>query len=151
MKKLPLICVVSLPMSIMAEVAKYFYQDWEFAKWIGVAIAVDTILGLWKHYVQKDASSEAFFAKFGKKIAIYILLLILANVLMNITVNGSQVGPTQWIGTYICVFMVVREAFSCVENIQAIFPIFPAAFIKRLKDFNERGEYINEENNEDTD
>lgn len=151
MKKLPLISVVSLPMSILADVARYFYQDWEFAKWIGVAIAVDTILGIWKHFVQKDASSEAFFAKFGKKIAIYILLLVLANVLMNLTINGSQVGPTQWIGTYICVAMIVREAFSCVENIQAIFPIFPTAFIKKLKDFNEKGEYIIEKSNEDPD
>ena len=38
--------------------------------------------------------------------------------------------------------MMVREIFSCVENIQAIYPIFPTSFVKRLKDFNDRGEYI---------
>ena len=78
------------------------------------------------------------------KIAIYIVLLILSNVLSNYTVQGSVVGATQWIGTYLCVFMMVREAFSCVENIQAIYPILPPSFVKRLKDFNDRGEYTSE-------
>ncbi|MBR3031344.1 MAG: bacteriophage holin [Bacteroidales bacterium] len=141
MKRMTPVFVVSLPISIFADLGQYFYQDWEFAKWIGVAVAVDTFLGVWKHMVRKDASSEAFFSKFCKKIVIYILLLILANVLSHVTVNGSAVGPTQWIGTYICVFMLVREAFSCVENIQSVYPIFPASFVKRLKDFNEKGEY----------
>ena len=141
MKRKLLVSVVSVPLSVLADVGRYFYQDWEFAKWIGVAVAVDTVLGVWKHLVHKDASSETFFSKFCKKIVIYILLLILANVLSNVTVNGSAVGPTQWIGTYICVFMLVREAFSCVENIQAVYPIFPASFVKRLKDFNDKGEY----------
>lgn len=141
MKRKLLVSVVSVPLSILADVGRYFYQDWEFAKWIGVAVAVDTVLGVWKHLVHKDASSETFFSRFCKKIVIYILLLILANVLSNVTVNGSAVGPTQWIGTYICVFMLVREAFSCVENIQAVYPIFPASFVKRLKDFNDKGEY----------
>ena len=141
MKRKLLVSVVSVPLSVLADVGRYFYQDWEFAKWIGVAVAVDTFLGVWKHLVHKDASSETFFSKFCKKIVIYILLLILTNVLQHVTVNGSAVGPTQWIGTYICVFMLVREAFSCVENIQAVYPIFPASFVKRLKDFNDKGEY----------
>ena len=38
--------------------------------------------------------------------------------------------------------MMVRECFSCVENIQAIYPIFPTSFVRRLKDFNDKGEYI---------
>ena len=66
----------------------------------------------------------------------------LPNVLANFKVNGSVVGTTQWIGTYLCVFMMVRECFSCVENIQAIYPIFPTSFVRRLKDFNDKGEYI---------
>lgn len=142
MKKLPMISIVSLPLTIMVDLSRYLYQDWEFAKWIGIAVLIDTILGVIKHLVHKDASSESFFTKFGKKIAIYILLLILSNVLTNYTVHGSIVGATQWIGTYLCVFMMVRECFSCVENIQAIYPILPASFVKRLKDFNDKGEYI---------
>ena len=144
MKKLPMISIVSLPLSIVADFSRYLYQDWEFAKWIAVAIVVDTVLSVWKHLIHKDASSEQFFSKFCKKIVVYILLLILSNVLSNFTVHGSVVGATQWIGTYLCVFMMVREVFSCVENIQAIYPILPASFVRRLKDFNDKGEYINQ-------
>ena len=142
MKKLPMISIVSMPLSIVADFSRYLYQDWEFAKWIGIAVILDTILGVVKHLLHKDASSESFFSKFGQKIAVYIVLLILSNVLTNYTVQGSIVGTTQWIGTYLCVFMMVREGFSCVENIQAIYPIFPTSFVRRLKDFNDKGEYI---------
>ena len=141
-----MIFTVSLPLSIVADLSRYLYQDWEFAKWIGITVVLDTILGVIKHLLHKDASSESFFSKFGKKIAIYIVLLILSNILSNYTVQGSVVGATQWIGTYLCVFMMVREGFSCVENIQAIYPILPVAFVKRLKDFNDRGEYTSNPN-----
>lgn len=137
-----MISIVSMPLSIVADFSRYLYQDWEFAKWIGIAVILDTIFGVVKHLLHKDASSESFFSKFGKKIAVYIVLLILSNVLTNYTVQGSIVGTTQWIGTYLCVFMMVREGFSCVENIQAIYPIFPTSFVRRLKDFNDKGEYI---------
>ena len=137
-----MISLVSLPLSIVADCSRYLYQDWEFAKWIAVAVILDTVLGVITHLLHKDASSESFFSKFGKKIAVYIVLLILSNVLTNYTVQGSIIGPTQWIGTYLCVFMMVREGFSCVENIQAIYPIFPTSFVRRLKDFNDKGEYI---------
>lgn len=141
MKKLPMISLISLPLSILANCSRYLYQDWEFARWI--AVALDTVLGVIKHLLHKDVSSESFFSRFGKKIAVYIVLLILSNVLTNYTVQGSIIGPTQWIGSYLCVFMMVREGFSCVENIQAIYPILPTSFVRRLKDFNDRGEYIN--------
>lgn len=134
--------LLALPLSIGAEIMKYVYQDWEFAKWIGVAVAIDTLIGLLKHLVHKDASSENFFAKFSKKIAVYILLLILSNILTNFTVNGSNVGTTDWMGTYLCTYMLVREAISVMENANAIIPIFPKSLIKRFKDFNDKGEYI---------
>lgn len=143
MRKLPLITIVSLPMSMLVE-WKYLFQDWEFAKWIGVAVVVDTVLGVWKHLIHKDANSETFFARFGKKIAVYIMLMILSNVAENCKVAGESVGAMRYVGTYLCVFMLVREVFSCVENIQAIYPILPKSFVQRLKDFNDDGDYIGE-------
>ena len=137
-----MIAITSLPITIVAEGLQYVYQDWEFAKWIAVAGVIDTFLGVWKHLIHTDASSESFFSRFGKKIVIYVLLLMLSNIATHATVGGTVVGPMQWVGTYICVFMLVREIFSCVENIQAIYPIFPLSFVKRLKDFNDRGEYV---------
>ncbi len=137
-----MISVVSLPLSIVVDFSRFLFQDWEFAKWIAGTVILDTVLGLVKHLMLKDASSGSLFGKFGKKIGIYIVLLILSNILTNYTVQGNIVGATQWIGSYLCVFMMVREGFSCVENIQAIYPIFPTSFVRRLKDFNDSGEYI---------
>ncbi len=137
-----MISVVSLPLSIVVDFSRFLFQDWEFAKWIAGAVILDTVLGLVKHLMLKDASSGSLFGKFGKKIGIYIVLLILSNILTNYTVQGNIVGATQWIGSYLCVFMMVREGFSCVENIQAIYPIFPTSFVRRLKDFNDSGEYV---------
>lgn len=67
-----MISIVSWPLTIVVYISHYFYQDWEFAKWIAVAIVVDTFLSLWKHLLHKDASSGCFFGKFSKKIGIYI-------------------------------------------------------------------------------
>lgn len=130
-------------MTVVVNILKYIYQDWEFAKWIAIAIIVDTILGIAKHWIHQDISSEAFWAKFAKKIFVYMMLLITSNVLSNYTVNGHVVGATQWIGEYLCVVMLIREAISIFENVNAIMPMVPAWLLKRLKDFNENGEYIN--------
>ena len=137
-----MIAITSLPLTVVMEGTQYLFQDWEFAKWIAVAIAIDTILGVWKHLIHKDASSESFFSRFTKKIIIYMFLMILSNFASHATVPGNVVSPRQWMGDYLCVFMMVREVFSIIENIQAIYPIFPTSFVKRLKDFNDRGEYI---------
>lgn len=132
----------AMPLTISVELLKYIYQDWEFAKWIGVAVVVDTLLGIAKHWVHKDASSEDFWVKFSKKIVVYIGLLIMANLLTNYTVGGNVVGTTQWMGTYLCTYMIIREAISVIENANAIYPVIPKSIIKRFKDFNEKGEYI---------
>ena len=90
-----MIAITSLPLTAMAEGVQYVYQDWEFAKWIAVAVAIDTILGVWKHLIHKDASSESFFSRFTKKIVIYVLLMILSNFASHATVGGDVVGPMQ--------------------------------------------------------
>lgn len=144
MKYFSVISVISVPLTFIADIAHYFYQDWEFAKWIGVAVVVDTLLGIAKHVIHKDVSSEDFWRKFLKKIVGYAALMILSNVLVNYTVQGSPVGATQWMGTYLCTFMMVREAISIIENVNAIVRIVPKSIIKRFKDFNEKGEYINQ-------
>ena len=135
--------VGALPCTIAVNFLQYVFRDWEFAKWICAAVVVDTLISLVKHFIMKDLSSEEFWVKFSKKIFVYICLLILSNILTNYTVNGHIVGSTQWMGEYICTAMLIREAFSIVENINAVMPVIPKSFLKRLKDFNEKGEYIN--------
>ena len=130
------------PLTAVINVMSYIYRDWEFAKWIAVAIVIDTVASIVKHFVHKDVSSEEFWKKFSRKIFVYIALLILSNTLSHYTVQGHVVGPTQWISEYLCVFMMIREAISILENLNAIIPIVPVWLLKRLKDFNDNGEYI---------
>lgn len=130
---------------------QYIYRDWEFAKWICIAVVVDTAVSLFKHWTVKDLSSEDFWVKFSRKIFVYICLLILSNLLTNYTVNGHLVGSTQWIGEYLCVYMLIREAISILENVNAVMPIVPVWLLRRLKDFNENGEYIKGKNHETDD
>lgn len=134
--------VAAFPLTVMVDVMKYIYQDWEFAKWICIAVIVDTVASIVKHWIQKDLNSEDFWYKFAKKIFVYILLMITSNMLTNYTVNGHVVGTTQWIGEYLCVTMLIREVFSIFENINGIMPIVSKSVLKHLKDFNENGEYI---------
>ena len=138
----------ALPCTIAVNLLQYVYRDWEFAKWIFIAVVVDTVVSLVKHWIIKDLSSEEFWSKFSKKIFVYICLLITSNLLNNYTVNGHVVGSTQWIGEYMCTAMLLREVFSIVENGCAIMPVLPKSFLKRLKDFNEKGEYINKKKEE---
>ena len=143
--------IFSLPCTIAVNVLQYVYRDWEFAKWIAFAIFIDTTVSIVKHWLHKDISSETFWAKFAKKIFVYMVLLMTSNLLSNYTVGGHAVGSTQWIGEYLCVFMLIREAISILENVNAIMPIVPIWLLKRLKDFNEKGEYINKNKESDAD
>ncbi len=135
--------VCSFPVTFGVDLLSYIYRDWEFAKWIFAAVVIDTMVSLVKHWIHKDVSSESFWSKFSKKIFIYIMLLILSNIVSNYTVHGHLVGTTIWLGEYLCVFMMIRETISILENINAIIPMVPKWVLKRLKDFNEKGEYIN--------
>lgn len=130
--------VVAFPISWIVEGMRYVYQDWEFAKWIAIAVVLDTVLGLVKAWIKKDISSEEFWQKFSKKIFAYICLLILSNVMQNYKVNGSAVGATEWVGNYLCTFMLVREAISILENVNAITPIVPQWLLERMRDFTEK-------------
>ena len=49
-----MIAITSLPLTAVSEWFQYVYQDWEFAKWIAIAIAIEKILGVWKHFINKD-------------------------------------------------------------------------------------------------
>ena len=52
--------------------------------------------------------------------------------MINFTVNNHSVGTTAWMGEYLC-----------IENSNAIIPICPKWLLKRLKDYNDNGEYVN--------
>lgn len=144
MSKLSFCMLISLPITGIVEfVDAYIYNDWEFARFLVTLIIVDTVLSVIKHLLHKDASSEDFWKGTSKKVFVYMVLLIVANVMSNFNVNGHHVSATAWMGDYLCVAMLVREAISIIENSNAIYPWLPVKVLKRLKDFGEDGEYIN--------
>ncbi len=132
----------AFPLTIGVSVLKYVYQDWEFAKWIAMAVLIDTAVSMVKHWILQDLSSEDFWHKFAKKVFAYICLLILSNLLANAAVNGHTIGSMEHISEYICWAMLLRESFSIVENSNAIIPWCPKWLLRRLKDYNENGEYV---------
>lgn len=142
--------ICAAPATVAVQVLKYFYQDWEFAKWIGLAVLIDTLVSMVKHWILHDFASEDFWKGFAKKIFIYMMLLIASNVLINFTVNNHSVGTTAWLGEYLCIAMLIREIVSIVENANAIFPFCPKWLLKRLKDYNENGEYIKSNESKNT-
>ena len=143
--------LISFPVTWIVEfVNEYIYSDWEFAKSICMMVIIDTLMSIVKHIIHKDASSESFWKGFSKKIFIYIMLMLAANVMCSYTVSGQKIGTTDWIGTYLCVAMMVREVISIIENSNAIVPWLPKNVLKRLRDFNDNGEYIKTKDNGNT-
>ena len=37
-RNIPMIAITSLPLTAVSEGLQYVYQDWEFAKWIAIAV-----------------------------------------------------------------------------------------------------------------
>ena len=46
MKIRPMMLIISAPLTIVASLTRYLFQDWEFAKWIALAVILDTILSV---------------------------------------------------------------------------------------------------------
>lgn len=137
------VMLVSLPISAIVQfVSEYFFTDWHFVSVIFFLVLIDTLVSVVKHFVHKDASSEDFWKGIAKKFFVYVMLIIVVSLLNSLHISGDKLGTTEWLGTYLCVAMVVREVVSIVENSNAISPWLPAGVLKRLKDFNENGEYI---------
>lgn len=140
MKKIPLIVIIAIPFSSIAEfIAKYVYHDTDYLMFLGVLVVVDTTLGVIKHWIAHDVSSKRF-ADFWQKLIIYPAILIMSHVLMACKIQQSApLIEVSWFGNICCSLMLAREALSIVENIEAIHHgFFPAWLIRRLKDFDSK-------------
>ena len=137
-EKLNITLMLSIPLSWWSEYGfgYYIFGDWQFLKWLVVLTSLDTILGFIKHWLTKDVSSKAF-GMIGKKLIVYMSVMILANVVSHYTVGGEQQDVLKWFGTFCCTALMVRESISIIENVEAIYPgFFPKSIIRRLKDFD---------------
>ena len=80
------------------------------------------------------------------KIIIYSILLVIAHGFASYTIEGEQIEPLKWFRSFICTALLIRESISIVENSNKIMPgIIPSMITKYLKDFDEKGQFRNEQ------
>ena len=145
MKDIKMIILLAAPLTPLLEVIeKYVFGDWEFVKFLVVAMALDTVLGFVKHWIRKDISSKAW-GMISRKVVIYAAVLILAHIMCNFKIGNQVVESFIWFRYFACSALMVREAISIIENIEEISPgFFPAWVIKKLSGFNNETAVKNE-------
>jgi phage-related holin len=118
---------------------KYVFNDWEFIAMLTVLIALDTILGFYVAFLNKEVSSDKF-AKLFTKIIVYMVMLICSHSATHVKANGSDIVILAWLDSVIYSGIVVREILSLFEKCAIIQPnLVPQWIIKRLKQYNETG------------
>jgi len=118
---------------------KYVFNDWEFIAMLTVLIALDTILGFYIAFLNKEVSSDKF-AKLFTKIIVYMVMLICSHSATHVKANGSDIVILAWLDSVIYSGIVVREILSLFEKCAIIQPnLVPQWIIKRLKQYNETG------------
>jgi phage-related holin len=118
---------------------KYVFNDWEFIAMLTVLIALDTILGFYVAFINKEISSDKF-AKLFTKIIVYMVMLICSHSATHVKANGSDIVILAWLDSVIYSGIVVREILSLFEKCATIQPsLVPQWIIKRLKQYNETG------------
>lgn len=122
-------------------IEQYIFADWQILGTVLSLVAIDTVLGLWKHVKYKTVSSKGW-GRLGEKIVIYFLLIV-AGYLSNHTPDDNINKVTDWFYLGINAFIIVRELISITENAAAIRPgIVPSWITKRLKQFDKDGKFI---------
>jgi toxin secretion/phage lysis holin len=144
--------IISIPLSILVELfEKYIFSDWDFLRFLVVFLILDTLTSWWYHIREKDFSSKGF-AQLFVKLIIYSILLIVAHVFTGYTIQSNPEVVFDWFGTFICTALLVREGISIVENLNKIKPgLIPKIITKYLKDFDEKGIYKKEQQDEECD
>jgi phage-related holin len=124
---------------IVMIIDKYVFNDWEFIAMLTVLIALDTILGFYIAFLNKEVSSDKF-AKLFTKIIVYMVMLICSHSATHVKANGSDIVILAWLDSVIYSGIVVREILSLFEKCAIIQPnLVPQWIIKRLKQYNETG------------
>lgn len=130
----------ALPLSLFLDLfERYVFKDWVFLIYLIVLVFIDSILGLAKAWRKNKVSSSGWKMIFTKLI-MYFAVLILSHVIANFSVAGNSVVIFQWMQTFICCAIVVREAISILENVGEVYPnLLPKWILAKLRDFDETG------------
>ncbi len=134
MRKIKCTFFAAIPFSFLAEVLeRYVVGDCHWVLYLAVLMALDTLLGFTKHWLTNTVSSKGW-GDVGTKLLLYSSVLVLGHVLASVELAaGTGTAHLAWFKTFACVFLIVREALSIVENIEEIKPgFFPKWLVKRL-------------------
>ena len=111
----------------------YVVGECHWVVYLAMLMLLDTLLGFTKHWINHTVSSKGW-GDIGIKLIIYTAVLILGHALGVVEyAAGGQPAQLSWFKTFSCIFLMVRETISIVENIEEIKPgFFPKWLVKRL-------------------
>ncbi|MFN3758439.1 MAG: phage holin family protein [Algoriphagus aquaeductus] len=129
--------VVASPIFYIVET--YFFNDWEFLKFLLAAMLVDWVWGFSLAWKNRTISEEGF-QKFGKKLAEYGTLLILGHIMLNARSGGEPIAAFKYFTTTIHGYLLVREAISILDKIALVSPkLVPKWLLEKLKTYRDTG------------
>ena len=115
----------------------YVFNDTTYLIYLAILVGVDTLTGIAKVIFTGGKLSADGFRKLFKKLISYSSALVMSHVLVSFQVHGKNLLVFSWVDTVIFSSIIVAEAFSVVENLDAIMPdLIPAGFKKYLKNFD---------------
>lgn len=123
---------------------KYVFADWEFLGFLFVLSVTDTALGMYFAWKEHKFSSAGYKRVFGKMI-VYSCLIVLCHVLQHIPISGIGQTVFSIVKYGIYCSLIINETVSILTNAGKLGYAVPAWILKRLSDFNEKGEYVNDQ------
>lgn len=126
---------------VIVFVEKYIYEDWSFGGMLMIVVGIDTMLGYYKAHRLNDVSSSSW-AKLFTKVMVYFALLVCAHTAAKMKVHGKPDILLTWVDSVIYAAIFMREFLSIVEKAGALGVALPKWLLKRLRDFDENGKYI---------
>lgn len=138
--KLAFISFTAIFAVLVKIINEYVFDDWQFVITMAVIIMVDTLLGVYKAWRNKQVSS-ALFSKVFKKMLVYMAILIATHAATHLQANGKQVSLLTWVDSLVYAAIVVREFISILEKAAALGVILPGGILKHLRNFGENSKF----------
>lgn len=130
---------------VLSFVDRFLWSDWEFVVFLAVLVILDTLTGLVRAWQQR-AISSARFQRVVVKVFAYAVVLVALHALSRHTVHGAANPVLKYLAPYldatVYTAVLLREVLSIHENLAAVgFRVLPRFLTRRMRDFNESGEY----------
>lgn len=114
-------------------IQKYLFSDFDYLKYLCIAILLDTFLALIYH-ARNGSISSSGIDKFTVKIIAYASALILMHLLESFTIKGVHYEIQDFPSHVMYGIFFYRELVSIAEKIEAVRPnTLPGFLVKFLK------------------